>query len=255
MDVATYRAHPSLSYSTLKAYLKSPLHGTRQYSPSESAAMRFGTVVDLAMKGQADSVIINPHEDGRTKEAKAWKAANEGKMVVTQSEHSRAMECYFSVVNHPAVKDMQLSMLSPDVALFGHVDGLDVKGLPDWWFGETVVDLKTTSGGVDAASFARTVDSFHYDMQAALYLELVKQQGEAFPDFYWVAVESDSPFDVAVYRATPEILRVGRAKLAKAIANAHRAKKGDVVGTSQSIQSLIMPNWYGREYTTDEASR
>jgi hypothetical protein len=75
------------------------------------------------------------------------------------------------------------------------------------------------------------------------------------PEFYWVAVESDSPYDVAVYRATPDILRVGRAKLAKAIANAHRAKSGDVIGTSQRIQSLVMPTWYGREYTTDDTQR
>jgi len=255
MNVSEYRAHPALSYSTLKAYLKSPLNGVRQFPPSESAAMRFGTVVDLAMKGQADTVVVNPFEDGRTKEAKAWKAENEGKTIATRSEYDRAMECFFSVANHPAVKELQLSMLSPDVALFGRVDDLDVKGLPDWWFGEVVVDLKTTSGGVDATSFARTVDSFNYDMQAALYLELVRQQGESLPEFYWVAVESDSPYDVAVYRATPDILRVGRAKLAKAIANAHRAKNGETVGTSQRIQSLVMPTWYGREYTTDETGR
>jgi hypothetical protein len=249
MNVAEYRAAPGYSYSGLKAYLKSPLHGLKQTSPSESAAMRFGTGVDMVLKGEQASVVVAPFDDFRTKEAKAWKEANIGSFIVSANDAASIGACAEAVNNHPAVRELNLNYMASDPKLFGEIDGIKVKGMPDWAFGGMIVDLKTTSGGVDATSFARTVDNFHYDMQAAMYVELVRQSGEENPQFYWVAVESDNPYDVAVYAATPRIIEVGRAKLNAALRNVKMAQAGARHGTSTLLRELDMPQWYGKGWS------
>ena len=83
-------------------------------------------------------------------------------------------------------------------------------------------------------------------LQAAVYTELARQNGEAETQFYWIAVESDNPYDVAVYRATQTILDVGRAKLAKALRNVKLAESGFLSGHSTMLTDLEMPAWYGK---------
>lgn len=244
MSIAEYRRHPAFSYSSLKAYLKSPLHGISQEPPAESASLRFGSAVDMILKGDT-SFVVNPFEDGRTKAAKEWKAENQGKLVLTQSELEKATLCAAAVNSHPAVQDLCLPMMSTDVPMFGEFEGLPIRGLPDYIFGGSILDLKTTSGAVDAQSFARAVDNFHYDLQAFMYSELARQAGEESPTFGWIVVENEKPFDVAVYRATPEILSVGKRKLQIAIKNVKLVQQGKIHGVSQESQELIMPHWYG----------
>lgn len=246
MNVHEYRVAPGYSYSTLKAYLKSPLHGLKQRKFEETAAMRFGTGVDMALKGEQESILVAPFDDFRTKEAKAWKEANAGKFIVSSSDAHSIGACAAAVSEHPAVRELNLGLLESDPKWFGTIDGIKVKGMPDWAFGGMIVDLKTTSGGVDSEGFARTVANFHYDLQAAVYCELARQQGEESPQFYWVAVESDVPYDVAVYRATERIIEVGEQKLDLALRNVRIAEAGMASGQSSMLRDLEMPSWYGK---------
>lgn len=247
MSISEYRSHPAMSYSKLKAYCKSPLHGLMQRQPVESAAMRFGSAVDLACKGQFSEVVMNPFEDGRTKAAKDFKAENQGRIVLSAAEYEAVSLCYSAIQNHPAVKQMALGFGDPDKPLFGEINKVPVKGLPDWIVGNMVIDLKTTGNGIGPEQFARSVDSFGWDVQAAMYLELARQNGIENPEFYWVAVESDNPFDVAVYQATEVIKQFGMKKLEKAIKNYLEALHGNVNGISQNCTPLQMPAWYARQ--------
>ena len=250
MNITEYRQHPATSYSKLKAYLKSPLHGLMQQPPAESAAMRFGSLVDLMMKDSTD-FILNPHEDGRTKAAKEFKSANAGKLIVSEDEYNRAYKAVRSIKDHLAVQCLCLNLLEADKPLFGQIEGVQVKGLPDWWLDGTIIDLKTTGSGIDASSFAKNVDAYCYDLQAAVYCELARQSGDANPTFFWIACESDSPHDVAVYKATDRILEVGKAKLKKALENFKIGQTGKMQGISDKISDLEMPPWYGRSFQSD----
>lgn len=249
MSVAEYRKHPAFSYSSLKAYLKSPLHGISQRPPADSASLRFGRNVDMILKGDTESFVVNPFEDGRTTAAKQWKTENSQKMIdktiLTQAEFEKATLCVAAIAAHPLVQGLSLSMMSCDVPMFGEFDGVPIKGLPDYIFGGTIFDLKTTADDVDAKSFARTVDKFHYDLQAFIYTELARQTGETNPTFGWIAVENDHPFDVAVYFATPEIFAIGKRKLELALRNVKLAQQGKLHGVAQASQELVMPTWYG----------
>lgn len=248
MNITEYRAHPAWSYSKLKPYLKSALHGLFQTPFAETAAIRFGSAVDLGMKNQLGEIVVNPFEDGRTKAAKEFKQTNEGKLVLSESEFSRTLNCIAALNSHPAVKELNLHMLQSDVPMFGKFDSLALKGLPDWSFGGTLVDLKTTSSAVSASEFAKTVDNFHYDLQAAIYCELAKQAGDTNPSFFWIVVESDHPHDVAVYKATQVIIEVGYAKLRHALNNVKKAQTDSHLGTQQFVTELEMPAWYGRNF-------
>lgn len=243
--VAEYRKHPSLSYSTLKAFLKSPLHGISQEPPKETPAMRFGSAVDCLLKND-HSYVVNPHEDGRTKAAKDFKTQHAGKLILTPQELEKAQGCVEAIRKSKAVQELNLGFLEPDYPLHGEYDGVKLKGLPDYFFASQLIDLKTTSGPVDPTSFARTVDNWHYDLQAALYCELARQNGETLPTFTWIVVESDPPFDVAVYHATDEIFWVGMTKLKLAIGNVKRAQNHEIVGVCEGAQVLTMPTWYGK---------
>ena len=242
-----YKVIQSYSYSKLKAFLKSPLHGLTQKPFAETAAMRFGTATELIFKGQLEKIVVNPHEDGRTKAAKDFKLENAKRLVLTQSEMDRALNCVSCLHAHPAVKSLHLQFFNPDFPLQGTLAGLPLKGLSDWYFDGAIVDLKTTQS-IDPGDFARTVDNFHYDLQAAVYCELARQNGVENPSFYWITVESEYPHDVAVYKACERVIEVGNAKLRRALHNVKLANDGAFLGISDAITTLAMPPWYGRKF-------
>jgi len=245
MDVSEYRSLPHCSYSKLKAYLKSPLHGATQEQPTESASMRFGTAVDLLIKNQGHVITVNPHEDGRTKAAKEFKEQHAGSsnLILTQNEFNKAIMCVESITKHVGFRKLNLEPSFADVPLIGEFEGIGLKGLPDWLCPSMIVDLKTTSLGIEKHLFAKTIDNSHYDLQAAVYAYLSKKETI---DFYWVAVESEKPFDVVVYRATQDIFDVGFEKLKKAISNLKLSTSKPVPdGICSDIQDILMPAWYG----------
>lgn len=249
MTVQEYRDHAAISYSRLKHYLKSPLHGLMQQPPSsESAAIRFGSAFDAACKGQFDQIVVNPFEDGRTKEAKQFKAENKGRLLISQSEMERINHAFSQFTNHAAVKSLRLEFFEDDPKLFGEIEGIPVKGMPDWKLGGQIVDLKTTGNGINPEQFARTVDAYGWDIQAAMYMELAKQNGDANAEFYWLAVESDIPNDCVVYRCSDLIKNVGAAKLKVCLQNYKKALAGDESGICTTISELSMPSWYGRQF-------
>lgn len=81
--------------------------------------------------------------------------------------------------------------------------GLYFRGRPDAILKDgSVVDLKTASRN-DEKSFMRSVDMFHYDMQAAFYCDVCETK-----DFYWIACSLKS-HTVEVYKATDKQLGKG----------------------------------------------
>lgn len=94
--------------------------------------------------------------------------------------------------------------------------GIECKCRPDFlsMAGETVtgiVDVKTCCDA-SADGFARAIATLGYDVQAAFYQDGLKAvTGRTIP-FYFIAVEKEAPFAVAAYKASDEVIEVGRAK-------------------------------------------
>ena len=72
---------------------------------------------------------------------------------------------------------------------------------------------------VDASSggFSRSIANFGYEIQAAFYVDGIRAVTGMELPFLFVAVEKEAPHAVAVYRADPEVIEVGRKKYRAAL--------------------------------------
>jgi exodeoxyribonuclease VIII len=76
---------------------------------------------------------------------------------------------------------------------------------------DVVVDLKTT---VDASrsGFPRKLWTYGYHRQAAWYIDALQAHHEAARHFVFIAVETEAPYCMGLYRLTDETIRLARAE-------------------------------------------
>jgi len=81
---------------------------------------------------------------------------------------------------------------------------------PDILHGErrTIVDIKTT--GHNARQFPREIGKYNYHMQAAFYVDGMKECGVEIDCFVFVVVETEPPYGVACYLLDNESIEGGR---------------------------------------------
>lgn len=109
-----------------------------------------------------------------------------------------------------------------------------------------IIDLKTVAGGVDPISFAKTVASFGYHRQAALYLDGAWIADRIEGPFVFVAVSREWPHEVAVYELDADALAAGRKdnqdtlrELAERKATGNWSSRYEV----DQVQLLSLPKW------------
>lgn len=97
-----------------------------------------------------------------------------------------------------------------DVQMKSRID----KDIPDpKYFQPCCVDLKKVAkGGHAKKRFARAIERYHYDMKAAIYLDALKSIDGIQREFFWIVVEEDEPYDVAVHQASKDLIKIGRHK-------------------------------------------
>ena len=114
---------------------------------------------------------------------------------------------------------------------------------PDYRTDSYIVDLKTC---YDARpeQFCKSALAYQYQVQAALYVDVAEAIDGKKRDFYWVAVEKDAPYAVAVYKASDEMLEHGRQQYRKAIDLYKECAALDLwPAYSQQVQTLELPGW------------
>ena len=86
--------------------------------------------------------------------------------------------------------------------------------------------------------------TFGYAIQAAFYVDVAQALDGNKRDFYWVAVEKEAPFAVAVYKASDAMLEHGRREYRKAIELYKECAAMDLwPAYSQQVQTLELPAW------------
>lgn len=143
----------------------------------------------------------------------------EGKTILT-AEQMTAIQVIQANISKHAGASRRLANGASELSGFW-VDpetGVQCKIRPDWLVmdetGEIVaiLDVKTTKDS-SIGGFSKSIANFGYDVQAAYYTDGLKQIiGKEVP-FLFLAVENDGPHNVALYRADPEMLEVGRKKV------------------------------------------
>lgn len=255
-----YHAHPAVGHSGLVRIMRSPAHYQEYvtHPPEPTPVMAFGSAFHVAIlepERFGQTFVVAPKFDRRTKEGKAaaeaWEAENAGKTALT-AEHMAAIEqMVASVRNHAgAAKLLSDGMAEMSGFWNDQETGIGCKCRPDFlaMAGETItgiVDVKTCRDA-SADGFARAIANFGYDVQAAFYHDGLKAlTGRAIP-FYFVAVETEPPYAVAAYKASDEVIEVGRAKYRSALQLLKWCRENDRWPAYQpngEIETITLPRW------------
>ena len=218
---ASYLDIPAINWSSLKAMHISPLNYRYwQENPSpDKPAYALGRATHTAV---LEPVEFNDryatYEGVRNKKHKKYQEfmeENQGKEILSQPEWDQIWTMADAVDAHPMARSL-LTGGDAEVNLewTDPVTGLACKGRADY-LTDRVVDLKTARE-VDPRRFSRAVSDYLYHGQLAYYHDglgyWANEQGQGATPMapIIIAVQSQPPYDVAVYQMTDEAMDAGR---------------------------------------------
>lgn len=192
-----------LSYSSLKAFAKSPRHFIQyKENPPDSSVLAFGRAAHCwILEGMNEfnrRFAIAPKIDRRTKAGKetfaAFQIESEGKQIVTADEFATIRQMQTSVYGVDVAQDM-IELCQTEIWKEGMIHGFNFGGFADLVDpGDLYAcDLKTCQDASPEA-FTRDAHNFDYHLQAAIYRHLFGVER-----FYWICVEKKPPYNVQVY--------------------------------------------------------
>jgi hypothetical protein len=252
-----YHAWPFLSSHRLAMLDRSPAHLQIELANPrpQTPAMARGEAVHLACL-QPDLFhqwyVVSPKFDRRTTKGKAdaaeFEAANAGKEVISQDEWCQYRAMSDAVWEHLAAGKLLRGELDIEVSGIFDRDGIRCKLRADFVNRSisAICDLKTCEdGSIDA--FQSSVAKFNYYRQAAFYLDGLAALGQPMKHFVFIAVESDPPHAVAVYRLDPDAIEAGR-KINNSLMAVYRQclKSGEWPAYSPMVQDIGLPAWLQR---------
>lgn len=239
-----------LSSSDLRRILRSPAHYRAPQAPS-SQAQEFGTLaheIVLEPESFATRCRPSPKLDRRTKEGKAladWQASQEaerGIKFIPEDTFSQLEQLAASVQASVGSSGLLTSGLA-ELSGFTELRDCNIRVRPDYLKDDVIVDLKTTQDARPDA-FLRSVLTYGYDVQAALYVDASAAIDGKKRDFIWVAVEKDYPYGVQIFKASEEMLARGRKLYQQAISTYLECSSLDYWPCySSAIQELNLPKW------------
>ena len=241
-----YARIPGANWSALRHLLKSPQHYRYALqSPDEDTASR-------ALGRAAHCAVLEPAAfaeryavwagDRRAKGYAAFLEASGPKEVLTAAEYEAVKGMSLAVHNHPVAREYVTGGQAEELVRW-QVLGRGCKGRLDYRVASGLVDLKTTRDA-SPEGFAREVLRYLYHGQAAWYVDGARTAGLRVDDWTWVAVESSAPYAVAVYRAPPELLELGRGLYRKALERLEACEaSGKWPGYSEAVVTLQVPQW------------
>ena len=222
----------------------------------KSAALRWGTLVHLTVlepQKLADETMILD-VDRRTKEGKAAyaEASASGKEIISQDEFSQLTEMRNSIFRNRACAEILSGEIGIEHSVYWKDSdtGVSCRARPDAIRTDGIVfDLKTTSGKATAESFQKDCVSFRYAVQAAFYLDGLRQAGAEVNSFVFVVVEKDAPYLSAAFVADDEFIDVGRKLYRQDLKTfAECLDTGVWPAYSGELQPLSLPNWFAKHH-------
>lgn len=163
--------------------------------------------------------VLTPHlfEAGfgigptKTRRAKAWAEAESetDAVLLTAEEMDNVCAMRDAVFAHIEARDLIESCTDYELSCYAVDDGVRVKARLDGYTAGTALDLKTTSSGVDPASFASSCERYGYHIQDAHYMACGRLCGLVIDTFRFVALSKSAPHRVAVYTLSPDDVQLG----------------------------------------------
>jgi exodeoxyribonuclease VIII len=251
-----YRAaKPTLSQSVIKTILaQSPAHARYQLdNPTESTpAQKLGTAAHCRiLEGDkfGEQYAIAPACDRRTKDGKAiyeaFLAEHGGKQIISADDLAQIEGMAGAIDAHPLAGALFRGR-SAEVSMFGHLNGIPVKGRADYLHEAdgVIIDLKTTLDASPAEA-QRYAVKYGLHIQQFVYAEIYRSiTGRAPADFVFVLVEKNPPFGVAVVRLTTEAVKAAKAEVNRALDIWQQCEKSGVwPGYGDNVITVDLPAW------------
>lgn len=252
-DAITHR----VNWSTLKAMGRSPLHYRHGLTNKrgDTPALALGRAIHVA--------VLEPHLfaaeyavwGGGRRQGKEWDAfcaANRDREILTKDEADRCAAIYRAVRDNAHAGKYVVGGSAEATVLWTHetpaiagLDGFtaDCKARLDYVRPDALVDLKTTR---DASpdGFGRTAWNFQYHVQAAMYVDgYAAATGRELP-FVIIAVETEPPHVVQVYRVPDHVLDLGRETYRALLARRDWCMRtNEWTGYGDGELDLTLPRW------------
>jgi hypothetical protein len=244
---AEYRALAGANYSTLKAMALSPAHyRARVAEPSrDSDAMRRGRAMHAAVFEPEAFAARFPTWDGRRagKEWLAFLAACRGDyLLATETEQVRAVAA--AVRSHPDAGHMLVGGRAEHIIQWTDAEtGIACKARLDYLRPGALLDLKTCRDA-SPLGFGRAAARMYYHVQSAFYGDGVLAVTGALPVPYIVAVETEPPYVVQVYRVNDDAYECGRETYRGWLRTLAECRATDRwPAYREGVTELCLPNW------------
>jgi len=192
--------------------------------------------------------------DRRTTSGKiAWTSFLEiafGKTIVTQEQYETSEACANALLRHDQLGGVLSQPGLVEQRINFEFDGLDMRCKPDLvLLDHTLIpDIKTTA---DASpdGFAKSIASFGYARQAALYRDAVALEHGLDCRFLFAVVCTKSPYEVACYELTDEAMRAGQQEASALVREfKQRCDTNNWLPVwSRGVVPIGLPRWYRHE--------
>lgn len=257
-----YRADEGVSRSELHTLARSPMHYkyAQEHQRKDTPALLFGSALHcyvLEYGRFADDYIVVGKIDRRTTEGKAQLAEIEatGKIPISDEDYATIKAMSDSIRSNPYA--VRLLSGEHEVSYFttDPTTGIRVKCRPDCRVDlggvSVIVDLKTTRSA-SIESFSRACLDYGYDLQAAMYKQIVDEVEGKPHRFVFIAVEKDPPYACNVLEADELMLRKGADDLRGYLMTLAECRKTNnwygYNGESGKPNIIGLPAWLAKTY-------
>ena len=245
------QACESLSVSRAKLLVppSTPAHFAA-WRPEHKPVFDFGRAAHERILGVGAPMVEIPTEDMRTKTARglAAQARLDGAVPLKTADYRTVVGMADALAEHATAADLltgrgwpEVSMWAPDPEV-----GVWLRGRADYVnLGRgALVDYKTTARPADPDRLGKTVWDYHYEMQAAWYLDLAAACAIPVDRFVFVFQEKVPPYPVSVVSLDETALDVGRRENADAIRlYAACVETGRWPGYPDRVETVSLPAW------------
>lgn len=257
-----YRKREGVSSTDLKHLAKSPLHFRHwKDNPQEDTpALLFGRAIhkySLEKDEFFKEFAVAPACDRRTKAGKEqyslFELENQGKDIISSDDFQKIQEMWEALCTTPFVEQLlngekELSFFSED-----EETGLIIKCRPDCItkLGDThiLIDYKSCQDASSEA-FMRSAINLNYDLQMAMYKEIMDKTTGFEHSVIFIAQEKTPPYAVNILEANEYFLKSGYDMFRTYLCLYKEClDSGNWYGyTNGEINSLGLPNWLQKQY-------
>ena len=238
---------PGLSASGAKDLLKAPaFYRYRQdHRTASTPDQETGTVVHALTLGTPQCWRTIDGGRGVTERREAARA--EGLIPITLDALAEAAKMAAAILNHPEARELLDYCALREVAVIAQdpESGVMMRGQLDALGERCGLDVKTVKEGA-IRDFARQAVTYGYDVQAAVYQDMLTWLGKPIDFLAMVLVEKTPPYLVAVRLLDDQFVDLGRRKMRRAIdLYAKHTESGDWPGYEP--YAYVSAPWWAQE--------